>query len=93
MPLNPDPHPAGTVILTTVDGHTRARVLTGNELPAQETAWRPHWATCPKAPEYKAARQRRHSQGPLCAVCRQPMDPALARLEHWATHPSCDTTR
>jgi hypothetical protein len=91
IPLDPDPHEDGTVVaVTTPDGKPRARVLTGDALPAQEPAWRPHWVTCPAAPEHRARKRRSRSHGPLCAVCRAPMDPDLARLEGWATHPSCD---
>jgi hypothetical protein len=57
LPLDIEPDPAGTVIL---DGHEegKVRVLTGDELPAQQTAWRLH--LCP-------ARAR-------CMACKGPMD-------------------
>jgi len=88
MPLEPDPHPDGNVIRVRLeDGSIRARVLTGNELPAQQTAWMPHWRNCPDSPEF---RKRKARTGPRCKACEQPMDPDLARLERWTTHPACD---
>lgn len=75
-----DPDPAGTVVRgeDPGDGTVRARVLTGVEMPAQETAWTRHEATC------------RARLGPRCRTCRGPMDAGLARSERWTTHPSCD---
>ena len=88
MPLNPDPHPDGTVVVRLVDGRPRAHVLTGPELPAQEPAWRPHWVTCPSAPEFRARQGRTVAR---CTVCEFPLDPVLvAREPHHTTHPSCD---
>jgi len=87
VPLEPDPHPAGTHVPVKVGGQTRSRVLGGGELPAQEPAWRDHRTTCSagKHASDRAARLR-----PKCRVCTKPMDPELAYLEQWETHPSCD---
>lgn len=88
MPLEPQPDPDGNVIAVRLeDGSIRARVLTGAELPAQQTAWMPHWRNCPDSPEY---RRRKTRTGPKCKACGGPMDPDLARTERWTTHPSCD---
>lgn len=88
MPLEPDPHPDGNVIRVRLeDGSIRAKVLTGVELPAQQTAWMPHWRNCPDSPLY---RERKTRIGPKCKACEAPMDPDLARRERWTTHPSCD---
>lgn len=78
--IDPEPDPAGTVIRVEdpSDGTVRARILTGVEMPAQETAWIRHEAICRVRP------------GPLCRTCRGPMDAGLARSEGWTTHPSCD---
>lgn len=87
MPLDPDPHPDGTVVVRVVEGQPRAHVLTGPELPARELAWRPHWVTCPRAPEFRA----RKAPAVPCMACQLPLDPVLARREpHHTTHPSCD---
>lgn len=67
MPLDPDPHPDGNVIRVEVDGHVRARVLNGDELPAQQQAWMPHHATCPASADF---RRRREAAKPRCRVCR-----------------------
>jgi hypothetical protein len=69
-----------------VDGRPLARVLTGLELPALETAWRRHTSTCPESPE---ARRRRARAAPRCRVCGGAMDPELTALETWDCHPSC----
>lgn len=81
IPIDPTPHPAGTVIrITDENGRVRARVLTGNELPAQETAWRDHRATC-----------TRIRAGPRCTRCQGLLDPDVAEAEPWhTTHPTCD---
>lgn len=85
MPLDPDPHPDGNVIRVEHDGLIRARVLTGDELPAQEPAWRAHWVTCPASADFK---RRKGATTPRCVECRQPLDPVLARLgDRW--HPCC----
>ena len=88
LPIDPEPTEDGNVVVRDVDGQPRAHVLTGPELPAREQAWRPHWATCPKAGEFRAppATGRR----PLCTVCQLPLDPVLAAREPYTTHPSCD---
>jgi hypothetical protein len=88
--IDPDPvDDDGNVVPVVVDGHTRARILTGAELPADGPAYRRHVSTCPESPE---ARKRRARLAPRCRVCLFPMDPTLARLEQWTTHPACDTT-
>ena len=85
IPLNPDPHPDGTVILTDHDGRTRARILTGPELPAQQTAWQAHWATCPASSTF---RRRKGATTPKCRACRLPLH-QLAVDAGWTTHPLC----
>jgi hypothetical protein len=85
--IDPQPDPGGNVVPVTVDGHTRARILTGDQLPAEGPAYRRHAATCRESPE---ARKRRARTAPRCTVCLLPMDADLARLEQWTTHPSCD---
>jgi hypothetical protein len=86
--LDPEPVDGGNVVPVTVDGHVRARILDGGQLPAEEPAWRRHAGTCPESVD---ARRRRARLAPRCAVCLNPMDPDLARLEQWTTHPACDT--
>ena len=85
--LDAEPHPDGNVVPVTADGHTRARVLTARQLPHDGPARRQHTQTCPNSP---AARQRRAKRAPRCRACDGPMDPELAELEHWETHPVCD---
>lgn len=87
--LDPDPTPDGNVVPVLAYGNHRARVLTGDHLPAEEPAWRQHSTTCPESP---ATRARRARLAPRCRVCLLPMDPDLARLEQWTEHPACDTT-
>jgi hypothetical protein len=77
--LNADPHPDGNVIVVPHDGHIRARILTGNDLPAQQQAYRRH--ICPPTPG---------RPGPACGACKAPMDRALATLERWSVHPTCE---
>lgn len=86
--LDPDSVEGGNVVPVVVDGHTRARVLTGGQLPADGLAWRRHSTTCPESVE---ARKRRARLAPRCRVCTEPMNADLARLEQWTTHPACDT--
>jgi hypothetical protein len=77
--LDVDPDPSGNVIvIETNDGKIRAQVLTGDQMPAQQEAWRQH--TC-------ATRER---PGPPCSVCRLPMHRELARRLRWTTHPACE---
>lgn len=90
MPLDVDPHPDGTVVLVEHEGKTLARVLTGAQLPAQETAWRPHWATCPASDAMRAKRARTAARGPLCSGCGGPIPADLAEAEGWTHHPCCD---
>ena len=87
LPLDPEPHPDGTVVHVDTPVGPRAKVLTGDELPAQQTAWRAHFTTCPASPQFKAREWR---TAPKCAVCAEPMNATLARREGWTTHPSCD---
>lgn len=90
IPLDPDPHPDGTVVLVKVGHETLARVLTGAQLPAQETAYRAHWATCPGSDAMRAKKAREAARGPLCGGCGSAMPADLAGLEHWEFHPCCD---
>jgi len=86
MPLDVDPHPDGTVVRTvTRDGLVRARVLTGDQLPAQETAYRSHFVTCPNAAQH---RRRKALATPKCYGCLHPMDPVLAAAGD-RYHPGC----
>lgn len=88
LELDADPHPDGNVVPVTADGRPVARVLTGDQLPAQEPAWQRHTTTCPESPD---ARRRRARQAPRCRVCTGPLDQALAAAEpHHDTHPACD---
>jgi hypothetical protein len=87
--IDPDPADDGNVVPIVVDGHTRARILTGDDLPAEGPAYRRHASTCPESVE---ARKRKARNSPRCRVCLLPMDPELARLEQWREHPACDTT-
>lgn len=89
MPLDPDPVPEGNVVPVMVDGHRRARVLTGDELPYEGEAWQTHFRSCRAAPEF---RKRQARLAPRCRVCSGVMDADLARLEQWTTHPACDPT-
>lgn len=75
----PTPNPNGTVIIDSIDqrGRERAHLLTGADLPAQDTAYTIH--ECP-----------RPAIGPACAACTMPMHPVLARQLNWITHPTCD---
>jgi hypothetical protein len=86
--LDPDPTPDGVIVPVVVDGHTRARVLTGDQLPAEGPAWQRHTRTCPESDE---TRKHRARTAPRCRVCTNPMDAELTRLEGWVTHPNCDT--
>jgi len=84
MPLDVDPHPDGNVVRVVTDGRVRARVLNGDEMPAQETAWRSHFVTCPHAAEH---RRRKTITTPKCRGCAGPLDPVLAWTEVY--HPTC----
>lgn len=87
MPLDPTPDADGNVILQRQpDGSIRARVLAGDELPAQQTAWVPHHRTCPDAADF---RRRQAALAPKCrAGCRYPMDPWLV-AHGWHYHVKC----
>lgn len=85
--LDPQPVEGGNVVPVTVDGHVRARVLGGDQLPHEGDTWRRHATTCSESVE---ARKRRARTAPRCGVCTNPMDSDLARLEQWDTHPACD---
>lgn len=87
MPIDPDPHPEGTIVRVDANGTVRAKVLTGTDLPAQDTAWRPHWATCPASGDY---RRRQRATTPKCVDCRHPLDPVLAAAGQ-RRHPTCGT--
>lgn len=86
LPLNPDPDPAGNVVIeTNATGEIRARILTGPELPAQGEAWMPHWKTCPDSPVFQ--RLQRATQ-PRCRACRGRLDPWLV-ANGWHHHVLC----
>lgn len=93
MPLDVDAHEDGNVVPVVVDGGLiRARVLTGAELPAQQTAYRAHFVTCPQASEF---RRRKTATTPRCHGCGQPLDPILSRRGNaWTArwHPCCAPT-
>lgn len=91
LELDQEPSPAGTVVpVQTTRGEWRARVLTGEELPAQETAWRRHSATCAGGEQ---ARRRERARRPRCRVCSGLLDAVLVDRESYRTHPACDTGR
>jgi hypothetical protein len=86
LPLDPAPSPHGTVVVQRQpDGTIRGRVLTGPELPAQGTAYRPHWQTCPSS---EAFRRRQQDTGPRCGACRLPLDEEWSRAGH-TRHVGC----
>lgn len=87
MPLDPDPHPDGNVIRVTTEwGEVRAQVLTGRDLPAQQTAWVPHHRTCPDAADY---RRRQAATAPRCrAGCGYVLDQWLVE-NGWPWHVNC----
>jgi hypothetical protein len=90
IPLDPDPHPDGNVIIVPGKrGGVRARVLGGGQLPAQQEAYRPHWVTCPASMDFK---RRRHAAAPKCRGCQMPMPADLAAAEGWTYHPTCEPT-
>lgn len=60
----------GTIIPVTVDGAHRARVLTGDALPADGGAWRDHRKTCGRSVDRWAR----------CPWCQNLLDPWL--VEH-----------
>lgn len=62
--LDPAPHPDGTVVL---EPDLRARILTGDQLPAQRQAYREHRCG-------QVARPR------LCRACREPIHAAAGAL-------------
>lgn len=88
MPLDPDPAPDGNVVRTVVEGSVRARVLTGDELPAQDPAWVPHHRTCPAAAQFRRNRARAVKR---CRGCTDPLDPVLAAAGD-LYHPLCAPT-
>lgn len=87
MPLDPDPHPDGNVIITRLDdGSIRGRVLSGNELPAEgRIVYRPHHRTCPASAEF---RRRKAATAPRCAACGLVMDLWLVD-RGWRWHVNC----
>lgn len=87
--LNPDPHPTGTVTIETLpNGTIRGRMLPGDELPAQCTAYVLHDRTCPKSPENARLRAVATAR---CLTCRSALDAVLAGLGGWygRWHPCC----
>lgn len=87
--VNPDPHPAGTVTIEALpNGRIRGRMLPGDELPAQCTAYVLHERTCPKSP---GSARLRAVAAARCLTCRTPLDAVLARRPGWTSrfHPCC----
>lgn len=84
--LDPQPHEAG--IYVPRDGGRRFEGLTGERLPAQETAYRSHKKSCPGSRE--AARLRALAK-PKCRGCPYPLDPVLAARGD-IYHPTCGPT-
>ena len=87
--VDPAPHELGSV----VQAGGGYRVLSGSMLPAEQAAWRPHAQTClaslrNRRRAWQAAPVRPRAGGPVCGVCRQPLDEALAGAG-MTTHPSC----
>lgn len=80
IPLDPDPSPGGNVVRVDQDGQHRVRVLTGDELPAQQEAWVPHHRTCPAAADF---RRRKRITTARCQVCRDALDVTLAARGGW----------
>lgn len=86
MPIDPETHEDGNVVPRTLpDGRVRAQVLTGERLPAQEPAYRSHFVTCPKAPDF---RRRKSLATKRCHGCSHPLDAALAAAGD-TYHPTC----
>ena len=88
--LDPAPDPAGTVVRVVslaADGTrtVRARILSGAELPALETAWTLHDLTCP---ESEHTRRRAYAAKAKCRGCGFVMDPWLAD-NGYAMHIGC----
>lgn len=89
MPIDPEPHEDGNVVPRKLsDGRIRAQVLTGENLPAQEPAYRSHFVTCPKAPDF---RRRKSLATKRCRGCGHPLDATLAAAGD-TYHPSCAPT-
>jgi hypothetical protein len=87
MPLDPEPSPDGNVVLETQpDGSIRARVLTGDDLPAQDAAYVPHHRTCVNAPDY---RRRKAARIARCRICRGRLHDLLVR-DGITVHPGCE---
>ncbi len=85
IPLNPDPHEAGTYAPRDTRDGRRYESLTGGQLPAQETAYRRHDLTCSKSRE--AARVRSITT-PRCRGCGHALDEVLAAGGD-LYHPTC----
>ena len=77
--LDRTPSTAGNCIPVLDDGHRRIKVLTGDEMPAQTTAWAKHVTTCPETDE---GRRRLARDRQRCGDCRLPMDPWLPTNGH-----------
>lgn len=88
MPLDPQPHDDGNVIITRLDdGSIRGRVLTGEELPAEgRIVYRPHHRTCIASAEF---RRRKAVTAPRCAACGLPLALSLVDIGH-RFHVNCD---
>ena len=77
---DPTPHPAGTVTIETLpNGTIRGRMLPGDELPAQCTAYVLHDRTCPVTARAPVIR---------CVACSNAMDPWLA-ANGYRAHINC----
>lgn len=87
-PLDPFPHPAGTVHVRTDDGRLVAVVITGTDTPPANTPlFRQHASSCP---ETRQAAARRRREAPRCTSCDEPLDGYLALMEReHTTHPNC----
>jgi hypothetical protein len=54
MPIDPDPHPDGTVVPVDVNGQRRAKVLRLGELSTHVGArFRAHWTWCPHSDAHR----------------------------------------
>lgn len=84
LAVNPVPHRRGNVTLVPMGRSLVARVHGHAEIPLEREAYRPHVATCPRAPGRVVEAVKR----PTCVVCGLPMDPVLYDLGE-RDHPTC----
>lgn len=87
--LDPNAHPAGTVLPVATPAGQRARVLVGgDDWPDDTPLYRQHAASCPASP------RRAQRPAPKCRDCGEPLDAVLAfRDPTYTTHPSCNPER